>query len=618
MFVPSFLSFSDHHLDFPNLSHRVRTVLVVLQQRLVSVDAFRVVVAMAHLEGQPIADSDVNTSVPAAHGAYMRPVTRSQTRSTPNLKRRGTNDIRFVTPRPSKLARTDSSTSASSHLDTRECAPSWPAGVPKSMLFSFRVSASPFKLYDGVNSKSAANVSYESTGPEPMYDHSWRVTFVDSVQQMVALPTQLSPPEISICAQDGLHAESLPSHYSGWRDSNRFVAVSECGHTARDLPRSGNTRSPSQRVQGPLSYVPLHRPPFVSIPSFRSLPAGPVLCDLRHNPNATVTARVIPLSMSHPQEVTLPPSTVPSLSSASSIGIPQLRRANPVDGSTPHDLHVLSRLPATNGHHKLSRSGEDFASQDNADGTSSSLPVAPAPIAVPLQTHFPFHAPHVHPLDPQPVGNVAHASHTPQSSGAQWSAHMNPLTCDQPLSFVPFSAPPYVPIPVPYLPYPHTPHHPTSGIYPYWNQQPHVPAVSSSTGPSQYGAWPQPFVPLAHGVALHTLPYPPSIHALHPKVPTFAPHSSQVSPWCAWFDTVNNSRKGKSKSTRARRAGGVAVEEQSQDAPNHRRSGSQGGLHRCPLCPRSFALANGLVLHLKWHWGASGLDWKRGEYSPFP
>ncbi|KAI0918610.1 hypothetical protein AcV5_002554 [Taiwanofungus camphoratus] len=34
--------------------------------------------------------------------------------------------------------------------------------------------------------------------------------------------------------------------------------------------------------------------------------------------------------------------------------------------------------------------------------------------------------------------------------------------------------------------------------------------------------------------------------------------------------------------------------------------------HRCPLCARAFRLPNSLALHLKWHWGASGLAWRRG------
>ncbi|OCH86842.1 hypothetical protein OBBRIDRAFT_890190 [Obba rivulosa] len=34
--------------------------------------------------------------------------------------------------------------------------------------------------------------------------------------------------------------------------------------------------------------------------------------------------------------------------------------------------------------------------------------------------------------------------------------------------------------------------------------------------------------------------------------------------------------------------------------------------HKCPLCARTFRLPNGLAIHLKWHWGMSRLDWKRG------
>ena len=42
------------------------------------------------------------------------------------------------------------------------------------------------------------------------------------------------------------------------------------------------------------------------------------------------------------------------------------------------------------------------------------------------------------------------------------------------------------------------------------------------------------------------------------------------------------------------------------------KKGKRKGEHPCPLCPRRFGLPNSLALHLKWHWGASGLEWKRG------
>ncbi|PCH35244.1 hypothetical protein WOLCODRAFT_145725 [Wolfiporia cocos MD-104 SS10] len=34
--------------------------------------------------------------------------------------------------------------------------------------------------------------------------------------------------------------------------------------------------------------------------------------------------------------------------------------------------------------------------------------------------------------------------------------------------------------------------------------------------------------------------------------------------------------------------------------------------HHCPLCGRVFRLPNSLAIHLKWHWGATSLDWRRG------
>ncbi|EED85645.1 predicted protein [Postia placenta Mad-698-R] len=37
----------------------------------------------------------------------------------------------------------------------------------------------------------------------------------------------------------------------------------------------------------------------------------------------------------------------------------------------------------------------------------------------------------------------------------------------------------------------------------------------------------------------------------------------------------------------------------------------KGVLH-CPFCPRTFQLPNGLAIHLKWHWGDTRLEWRRG------
>ena len=39
--------------------------------------------------------------------------------------------------------------------------------------------------------------------------------------------------------------------------------------------------------------------------------------------------------------------------------------------------------------------------------------------------------------------------------------------------------------------------------------------------------------------------------------------------------------------------------------------------YKCPICARKFKLPNGLAIHLKWHYGETSLDWKRGEVASF-
>lgn len=36
--------------------------------------------------------------------------------------------------------------------------------------------------------------------------------------------------------------------------------------------------------------------------------------------------------------------------------------------------------------------------------------------------------------------------------------------------------------------------------------------------------------------------------------------------------------------------------------------------HKCPICARRFKLPNGLAIHLKWHYGETSLDWRRGAF----
>ncbi|KAH9923013.1 hypothetical protein B0H21DRAFT_160684 [Amylocystis lapponica] len=114
--------------------------------------------------------------------------------------------------------------------------------------------------------------------------------------------------------------------------------------------------------------------------------------------------------------------------------------------------------------------------------------------------------------------------------------------------------------------------------------------------PSMHMA-PPPYMPV---------PYPPP-----PMVPTPA--------WSALFDTLKQGRpRGAPSARRGLGAGivhsGSAPAAQAPDAPPPLpiERDEHAEWHRCPMCPRAFRLPNGLAIHLKWHWGASTLDWKRG------
>ena len=80
-------------------------------------------------------------------------------------------------------------------------------------------------------------------------------------------------------------------------------------------------------------------------------------------------------------------------------------------------------------------------------------------------------------------------------------------------------------------------------------------------------------------------------------------------PWSSLFDSLKkDKRRASSKRKRSIDQTTISIpEDQHQDDKSRE-------VHFCPLCPRTFNLPNSLALHLKWHWGASGLDWKRGEY----
>ncbi|EIW55101.1 uncharacterized protein TRAVEDRAFT_51227 [Trametes versicolor FP-101664 SS1] len=161
------------------------------------------------------------------------PRTRSQTtRPQPVLKRKGSDITRAKPQKAAKITGAGPSLSATPSVDTSPEAavespvdvPAaatartlWPPEVPRSMLFTFRVGPSAFQMYDGVKRRSALDVSsasdtsqFAATGSEPMFDNSWRVSFIESAH---------SPPQRTNIAP--------PSEQRRIHDSSRRFATNE-------------------------------------------------------------------------------------------------------------------------------------------------------------------------------------------------------------------------------------------------------------------------------------------------------------------------------------------------------------------------------------------------------
>ncbi|KAM5531601.1 hypothetical protein V8D89_014716 [Ganoderma adspersum] len=101
-------------------------------------------------------------------------------------------------------------------------------------------------------------------------------------------------------------------------------------------------------------------------------------------------------------------------------------------------------------------------------------------------------------------------------------------------------------------------------------------------------------------------------------LPVFQSTPCVPTPWCTLFDTLKRRTQADPGTTKKkRRTSALSPERMAHEAGQPGLNDVQGTeqaqhLHPCPLCPRVFSLPNSLALHLKWHWGASGLEWKRG------
>ncbi|KAI0370488.1 hypothetical protein BV20DRAFT_276870 [Pilatotrama ljubarskyi] len=565
------------------------------------------------------------------------PRTRSQTKSLPALKRKSSEQSSPKASRPPKIARKDSSDSVMSsvHLSPEalagppEAGPSaslgpggrtaWPADVPRSMLFTFRLGEPAFHMYDGPKRSSTPDVPVSSdspqflaTGPEPMFDHSWRVAFMGE------------------------------AHTTGRRNASSKSAE---GHR-RDAAKVMNSHStPASAPQPPT--IPSSAPkPSPTGPTLRSLRRGaeagdeniyPVVEPGRDLPErdssqlvkgvATPRDNPAPLSPSSSlssnrqidPQVRLPP--VPSRSSSFpgvNLGLTTLPRA-----AARHEQQLPIYAPVPSSRPSLLLTGLSSGLGDCGD------PSALRPFQTPAQD-----------VDP---------SHLSRSDVYAPAIHRMTLSSQQPLpaapsvvSLVPVASrcePPFQSLLLPPHPglYPvyHSPVHPYSGP----THPPHLlsahdeHAAAHSQGGSSFSAilGQHPYPPQVELVAVppsyeyayasHRPVLPPSnTHASLPPVPQSA---GLEAPWASFYESIKKSRsKGTKKKKQSSRGvdddcevkvpeAGIDDDVLEVDADGSRKRAPWQSL-KCPLCPRTFSLPNGLAIHLKWHWGASGLEWKRG------
>ncbi|KAI0325940.1 hypothetical protein GY45DRAFT_1339801 [Cubamyces sp. BRFM 1775] len=135
--------------------------------------------------------------------ATSYPRTRSQTKAaSPLLKRKISDNGTAKASRPAKVARTRSlqHAKAKSRLSTSAAVEDrlvdesneyertmWPVNVPRSMLFSFRVDSPSSQSHDSLAAtarpeqpKERPDCSmFSASGPQAMFDHTWRVMFVE-------------------------------------------------------------------------------------------------------------------------------------------------------------------------------------------------------------------------------------------------------------------------------------------------------------------------------------------------------------------------------------------------------------------------------------------------------
>lgn len=573
----------------------------------------------------------------AASPSYPR--TRSQTaRPQPVLKRKGSDITRAKPQKAAKIVRAGPSLSATPSVDTSPEAtveppvdvPAaatartlWPPEVPRSMLFTFRVGPSAFQMYDGVKRRSALDVSpasdtsqFAATGSEPMFDNSWRVSFIESAhtpQQNTNIATT---------------SEQRRIHNS----SGRFVSSSPTSSRPTSTPSCSTRISPSVgsvlhsmrrdgRVRDENAFPMIRGLELVRVDAPKHADDDDMLPPRRDPPTPLSPSRSLTQNRQHDLQSfsgahSVFPSPIPLVVSGGGLV--------PVAERMPHGGPFPTYPPAASSSPSLLLSGV-------SSGVGSG---GPPSVFGPCPAFFPGHTP----------SRPAHSSPpmTPLSAVACAAPSLRRASGSGPPSMVTHASTSHH---EPHIPMFSLPPHP--GLYPtrarppyppFGHHQPsHIPAIPHAQSPSvsmgvegtHHAA-----TPSAPTHVFRPAPIPPSYGHPRGTPPIILPppvprHSTQErssgpsAPWSMFYECIKNGRNALRGPGKGRRRAHQATNEGPQaQVVDHDLSRleaavdsrTMGPSHKCPFCPRTFPLANGLTIHLKWHWGASGLEWKRGKF----
>ncbi|KAI9065326.1 hypothetical protein FKP32DRAFT_517555 [Trametes sanguinea] len=522
------------------------------------------------------------------HSSYPR--TRSQTKARPTLKR-SASEQSIQLSRPSKVPRKQLSngpglSSQSSPQAAELDVPSadgprkagsaagrtmWPPDVPRSMLFSFRVSNPSFRNYSAAEdiAAGATTASQDVTGPEAMSNHPWRLTFlepINTVVQKTRLPlgsSRLSRGD-DTSALDGADKQPEPRPEklsSSWNLGmlSRKPEYSIADENASPLPVLPRLAQHTTEISKPklairndpsplllstnLGHPPQRLPaPFLGAGQYSSVlspvrgihPDPPMSHLLANTPMPTASLSLL----SGPGCLPAPPPTRP-IGNLRSPLVSQDNRCYPIYNlSSPTVRNLADRQPfpaemSGTAPPPLSVSGP-------VHGSCYDLPYLPPP---PSGSRYALHIPTTHVEAPMLLDSSIASSHPPASHSASEAFH---------------------------------------------------PVRSCEGAYARYTSAP---------------PLPP--HLCLPPPPRQSYPFTTEAPWSALYDSI------KSASNPVRATGHrVNASEHGRDQPQVTREVPRSVAarvpHPCPFCPRTFSLPNGLAIHLKWHWGASGLEWKKG------